>query len=217
MSILQNILAEASNEDSFSVGPIRSLLQTCVESASIILATLAGLSDNHQLGRSMETPTGAIIPLTQVIDCFIPFQLEEAFSSAFLLQVIAAVVPSCLPDRSHGLLAHHIFDNMIEKGSHGARIRKLELERLERLVFSYSRARSGELASSEQLNTPSKEVERLDTEGREHHHDFADFYNGVTYDNMADWNIADLQDSIGISPTGLMTLADGLNMEDFVF
>lgn len=51
MCVLQKRLAQGNSGDEIvPAGPVSSLLQTCVESASNILGTLKDLGDNDQLG-----------------------------------------------------------------------------------------------------------------------------------------------------------------------
>ncbi|KAI8655497.1 Zn(2)-C6 fungal-type domain-containing protein [Fusarium keratoplasticum] len=197
MCVLQKHLAQGVSDESIPEGPVTSLLQTCVDSASTILATLKNLSDADQL------------------DCFIPFQLEEAFSSAFILHVIASVVPAWLQDRPSLPVAYLILNKMIAGGSHGARIRKMELQRLERIFFSYLQVKAGEANNQA---SQSEEASRLFDMPRVMHQD-DDSVMMQDYSPAADmeaWNLLDLQDSFTVSPSGLLTLAEGLDLQNFV-
>ncbi|WAO94637.1 Zn(2)-C6 fungal-type domain-containing protein [Fusarium falciforme] len=197
MCVLQKHLAQGVADEPIPEGPVSSLLQTCVDSASTILATLKNLRDADQL------------------DCFIPFQLEEAFSSAFILHVIASVVPSWLQDRPCLPVAHLVLNKMIAGGSHGARIRKMELQRLERIFFSYLRVKAGEANNQA---SQSEEAPRLFDMSRvvPQDDDSAMMQDYSPADDMAAWNLLDLQDSFTVSPSGLLTLAEGLDLQNFV-
>ncbi|KAM6508719.1 hypothetical protein FSOLCH5_011718 [Fusarium solani] len=197
MCVLQKHLAQGIADEPIPEGPVSSLLQTCVDSASTILATLKNLSDADQL------------------DCFIPFQLEEAFSSAFILHVIASVVPSWLQDRPCLPVAYLILNNMIAGSSHGARIRKMELQRLERIFFSYLQVKAGE--ANNQVSQ-SEEAPRLFDMSRAMHQDddSAMMQDYSPAGDMEAWNLLDLQDSFTVSPSGLLTLAEGLDLQNFV-
>ncbi|KAM6516469.1 hypothetical protein FALCPG4_014652 [Fusarium falciforme] len=197
MCVLQKHLAQGVADEPIPEGPVSSLLQTCVDSASTILATLKNLSDVDQL------------------DCFIPFQLEEAFSSAFILHVIASVVPSWLQDRPCLPVAYLVLNKMIAGGSHGARIRKMELQRLERIFFSYLQVKAGE---ADNQASQSEEAPRLFDMSRvvPQDDDSAMMQDYSPADDMAAWNLLDLQDSFTVSPSGLLTLAEGLDLQNFV-
>ncbi|RSL69072.1 hypothetical protein CEP53_002336 [Fusarium sp. AF-6] len=197
MCVLQKHLAQGVADEPIPDGPVTSLLQTCVDSASTILATLKNLSDADQL------------------DCFIPFQLEEAFSSAFILHVIASVVPAWLQDRPCLPVAYLILNKMIAGGSHGARIRKMELQRLERIFFSYLQVKAGEANNQA---SQSEEAPRLFDMSRvvQQDDESAMMQDYSPADDMAAWNLLDLQDSFTVSPSGLLTLAEGLDLQNFV-
>ncbi|RMJ18115.1 hypothetical protein CDV36_002251 [Fusarium kuroshium] len=197
MCVLQKHLAQGVADEPIPQGPVSSLLQTCVDSASTILATLKNLSDVDQL------------------DCFIPFQLEEAFSSAFILHVIASVVPVWLQDRPCLPVAYLILNKMIAGGSHGARIRKMELQRLERIFFSYLQVKAGEANNQA---SQSEEAPRLFDMSRvvQQDDESAMMQDYSPADDMAAWNLLDLQDSFTVSPSGLLTLAEGLDLQNFV-
>ncbi|RSL54368.1 hypothetical protein CEP54_009928 [Fusarium duplospermum] len=213
MCVLQKHLAQAVADEPIPEGPVTSLLQTCVDSASTILATLKNLSDADQLGGSSfirDKPYLLTVP-----DCFIPFQLEEAFSSAFILHVIASVVPAWLQDRPCLPVAYLILNKMIAGGSHGARIRKMELQRLERIFYSYLQVKAGEANNQA---SQSEEAPRLFDMSRvvQQDDDPAMMQDYSPADDVAAWNLLDLQDSFTVSPSGLLTLAEGLDLQNFV-
>ncbi|VUC32031.1 unnamed protein product, partial [Clonostachys rosea] len=201
MCVLQKALDHSCTAKSISQWHIGSLLQTCVDATSSILATLKGLSDHDQL------------------DCFIPFHLEELFSSAFLLHVISAAIPTFVPDRSYLPVAHMIFDKMIAKGSHGARIRKMELQRLDTILLSYSQVTTRGLSSSIQLEAVplSDDTPRVIVQGTDHDSPGIFKENEPIYD-MTEWNLFDmsLHEPITLSPTGLLNLAEELNLQTFL-
>ncbi|KAJ4203182.1 hypothetical protein NW767_005293 [Fusarium falciforme] len=104
---------------------------------------------------------------------------------------------------------------MIAGGSHGARIRKMELQRLERVFFSYLQVKAGEANNQA---SQSEEAPRLFDMSRvvPQDDDSAMMQDYSPADDMAAWNLLDLQDSFTVSPSGLLTLAEGLDLQNFV-
>ncbi|CAH0024860.1 unnamed protein product [Clonostachys rhizophaga] len=92
---------------------VASLLSSCVESAHTILNMLRSLDEEG------------------LLDAFLPFQLDAAYSSAFILHLIKLISPSLLQDQSWPHDIEYIFDRMIASGSVVAPVRKLELQQLE--------------------------------------------------------------------------------------
>ncbi|KAF5855188.1 hypothetical protein ETB97_009742 [Aspergillus alliaceus] len=72
--------------------------------------------------------------LPTTIEAFLPFQLEDTFSSAFILQLIRAVAPWLLPDETWGGDVECILDRMIAKGNVGAPLCKLELSQIAQIL-----------------------------------------------------------------------------------
>ncbi|KAL1617789.1 hypothetical protein SLS54_007568 [Diplodia seriata] len=99
---------------------IVSLLQSCVDSAMIILRTLRGMGDED------------------LLEAFLPFQLEDASSSAFILYLIRTINPSLLTDERWSEDVKHVLDKMIAKGSVAAPLRKRELGQLEDALVAVS-------------------------------------------------------------------------------
>ncbi|KAL0258451.1 hypothetical protein SLS55_005944 [Diplodia seriata] len=100
--------------------PVVSLLQSCVDSAMIILRTLRGMGDED------------------LLEAFLPFQLEDASSSAFILYLIRTINPSLLTDERWSEDVKHVLDKMIAKGSVAAPLRKRELGQLEDALVAVS-------------------------------------------------------------------------------
>ncbi|KAL6899918.1 hypothetical protein GGI43DRAFT_427621 [Trichoderma evansii] len=168
MCLLQRRLAHRGKDGPNS--SINSLLQSCTYSAVNILRTLKALSDSN------------------LIDSFLPFQLETAFSSAFLLCLIDAILPDFVPDKSWLVAAHEIFDIMIARGSPAARLRKREFQRLEHILVSYLRER---LEEADRL---------LETE---------------VMDGFSSWGLLG-PDGFPMSPTEILVLAEELQVDDFI-
>ncbi|EEU34036.1 uncharacterized protein NECHADRAFT_50458, partial [Fusarium vanettenii 77-13-4] len=195
---------------------------TTIKSSSRIATRL--LLSYHHVGLPLSSANPALLrpnrnsassAVLTMSDCFIPFQLEEAFSSAFILHVIASVVPAWLQDRPCLPVAYLILNKMIAGGSHGARIRKMELQRLEKIFFSYLQVKAGEANNQA---PQSEEAPRLFDMSRVVQQDdnSAMMQDYSPADDMAAWNLLDLQDSFTVSPSGLLTLAEGLDLQNFV-
>lgn len=76
-----------------------------------------------------------MIPLAHIAtETFLPFDLEQAFSSAFVLTLMTAI-PG-LPDRDTSYMdtTFEIIDTMIARGNVVARFRKEELEKLQEML-----------------------------------------------------------------------------------
>ncbi|KAE8394927.1 hypothetical protein BDV23DRAFT_169294 [Aspergillus alliaceus] len=93
--------------------PVASLLQCCADSAQTILQTLRSLADDD------------------LMDAFLPFQVEHAFSSAFVLYLIRAIAPSLMKNESWCDNLDCILEKLIIKGNIAAPLRKLELKHLD--------------------------------------------------------------------------------------
>ncbi|OAQ76810.1 fungal specific transcription factor [Purpureocillium lilacinum] len=96
--------------------PVRSLLQSCVDSAQTELRMMRALADED------------------LLDSFLPFQLEAAFSSAFVLYLLRVISPSLLQDDAWCNNIQHVLDKMIADGSLVAPLRKVELSQLEHVM-----------------------------------------------------------------------------------
>ncbi|KAH8430543.1 uncharacterized protein LDX57_008207 [Aspergillus melleus] len=95
---------------------VASLIQSGVDSARTILRILRVLGDED------------------LMETFLPFQLEDAFSSAFVLQLIRAVAPWLLPDETWSEDVESIFGRMIAKGNVVAPLRQVELGQLAQVM-----------------------------------------------------------------------------------
>lgn len=96
--------------------PIRTLIQACIDSALRSLKILTALRDQN------------------LLESFLPFDLENLFSSFFILSLISAVLPGTLPDHSYRDMGFSLLDEMIARGNRVAQLRRSEIELLEELV-----------------------------------------------------------------------------------
>ncbi|KAF4807815.1 Proline utilization trans-activator [Colletotrichum siamense] len=189
MCVLQKRLATGSNDKSIPDGPISSLLQTCVASAVNTLKALKALGDDN------------------LLDCFLPFQLEAAWSSAFLLKVLEVLSSGLVPDQSYLAEAHYIFDIMNQRGSPAAKLRKCDFERLEQLVSSFlgTPSQGNNEYPEEHLSSQENSSEQANAEGS----------HNIDPVESLQWDLFDKESGFALSPTELMDLAESLHMEDF--
>ncbi|KAE8335674.1 hypothetical protein BDV24DRAFT_171115 [Aspergillus arachidicola] len=99
--------------------PVQTLLHASTDSALKSLRILTALRDQNLLG----TP-----------ETFLPFDLENLFSSFFILSLIAAILPDIIPDPSYRDMGFSLLDDMIARGNRVAQLRKSEIVQLEELV-----------------------------------------------------------------------------------
>ncbi|KAJ0356146.1 hypothetical protein COL154_011080 [Colletotrichum chrysophilum] len=164
--------------------PVASLLQSCVDSAQTVLRTLRVLGDED------------------LLEAFLPFQLEDAFSSAFLLYLVRVIDPSLLHDDTWCENIKCVLDKMISKGSLVAPLRKLELSQLENIMTAFTPA-------PEQPPTPSPST------AHPQHHDHGSFLDQMDHEEPG-WDIFDTSGMGGLSPQALLDLAERLDVEDLM-
>lgn len=178
--------------------PVASLIQSCVDSAQTSLRTLRVLCDQDLLG----TPLSHPCPLTQraksCVEAFLPFQLDDVFSSAFLLQLIGNIIPSLIPDDSWKKNASKILDRMIAQGSIVAPLRKLELSQLESMMLCMT-------PKDNQPLTPSPSA------ANDHPSLGQGLMNGPL-DAEHGW-VFDDEGGMGLSPRELLDLAEQLDVD----
>ncbi|RSL90143.1 hypothetical protein CEP52_014679 [Fusarium oligoseptatum] len=167
--------------------PVSSLIQSCVDSAIAILKTLRALADED------------------LIEAFLPFQIEYASSSAFLLHLIPIICPSLLPDYSWRDDVRYVLDTLIAKGSLAAPLRKVELEQLEQKLSA--------LTPPSDVASPQLPAEvhdnQLEHAGAEHVQPHAP-------DEMG-WDLFAANAMAGLTPGELLDLAEQLDVDSFLY
>ncbi|TPX17756.1 uncharacterized protein E0L32_002857 [Thyridium curvatum] len=195
MCLLQRRLARGGQDKPVPSDPISSLLQSCSSSALNILKMLKSLCDSN------------------LIDCFLPFQLETVFSSTFLLYVIGMVAPDFVTDRSWLSMAHDMFDTMIARGSPAAPLRKREFQRLEQVMEAYL---------AEQPVETEREVPRQLYNSAQDQESIMGVGNSVgsmgdaSYMSQIPWTVQDGIEGFIMSPTDILNMADELQIDDFI-
>lgn len=166
-------------------------------------------------------------------DSFLPFQLESAFSSAFLLYVIDAVSPDFVSDKSWLNMAHGIFDLMISRGSPAAQLRKREFARLEQIMIDFMQSNNSQYdpaaydhaahqhrpAEPGKADSLEEADDDLDSHHQRHHQQgLSDEMMGNTtgHDGEESWDLLGNFGEFTMSPTELLNLAEDLQVEDFM-
>ncbi|EME42292.1 hypothetical protein DOTSEDRAFT_175269 [Dothistroma septosporum NZE10] len=170
----------------------RSLVRVCVGSAQQCLNILEAL-------------------LVQgLLESFIPFDRDAAFSSAVVLNVAATVDPSLVKSKDPRLeTAVAILDEMTTRGNRIAEFHKFELEQLainlQRLQATSAAVHDGRADSTSQISpneTTSLSVAPMDVQSSE------DFQ--TTFDNI-DTILSGCNSDDGLSGEHLMAVADSLD------
>ncbi|KAI9934253.1 hypothetical protein MW887_005327 [Aspergillus wentii] len=163
--------------------PVASLMQSCVDSAQTVLHILRALGDE------------------ELLEAFLPFQLEDAFSSAFLLHLIRVVAPSLLQDDSWCDNIQSILNTMISKGSLVAPLRKAELSQLEHIMAPLTPG-AMHLTTPTSLNNAQQDsvAETMPTQDMGEH----------------GWDVFDANMGVMLSPRELLDLAEQLDMESLI-
>ncbi|KAJ6186780.1 hypothetical protein N7519_008081 [Penicillium mononematosum] len=169
-------------------GSVRSLLQSCTDSALNILRILKALGDNN------------------MVDHLLSLQLETAFSSAVVLYVIDKLLPGFLTDNSWLQAAHEIFDIMVSKGSLAAPLRSREFQHLQQKMDSYMRKPSQERTSSSSRRDSGLQETDLRSDGEA----------AGWLESFASWGPLEHHSDFTLSADDLLNLADGLEADEFL-
>ncbi|CDM31333.1 transcriptional regulator family: Fungal Specific TF [Penicillium roqueforti] len=159
--------------------PVASLLQCCADSAQTILQTLRTLADDD------------------LMDAFLPFQIEDASSSAFVLYLIRAIAPSVISNDTWCDNLALVLDKLIAKGNLAAPLRRLELKQLEQILAPLTPKLANHSlpqANLDEYNEINEEPYSFD------HEEF-------------EWDLLGLNSSVSLPPRELLDLADQLDVE----
>ncbi|KAJ5811418.1 hypothetical protein N7474_007719 [Penicillium riverlandense] len=166
--------------------PVASLLQCCADSAQTILQTLRTLADDD------------------LVDAFLPFQIEDASSSAFVLYLIHAIAPSLISNDAWSENLDCVLNKLIAKGNLAAPLRRLELRQLEIILAPLTpRNTTLQLPKLTPLNNTGS-IE-----------DVEDVYafDEVNMGEEFGWDVLALNSSVSLPPQELLDLADQLDMD----
>ncbi|KAJ5097998.1 transcriptional regulator family: Fungal Specific TF [Penicillium argentinense] len=166
--------------------PVASLLQCCAESAQTILQTLQTLADDD------------------LMDAFLPFQIEDASSSAFVLYLIRAIAPSVIRGNSWCDHLECVLEKLESKGNPAAPLRRRELRQLEQILAPLT-------PRSDPRPLPAIDMNG-DTEGDENPYDLSH----VDVEEAFEWDLLGLNSSVSLPPRELLDLADQLDVESML-
>lgn len=158
------------------------------------------MGDEDLLGELLKYSTTTIL-LTMIAEAFLPFQSEDASSSAFILYLIRTINPALLTDEKWLEDVHYVIDKMISKGSVAAPLRKWELSQLEDALVALSPVGNEE-------PTPPPSAHSQPPHQQEHQ-------TGMSPMHAADsgWDSFLENGMIGISPTEMLDLAAQLEVD----
>ncbi|KAJ5761514.1 hypothetical protein N7533_003553 [Penicillium manginii] len=180
-------------------GPIAKLLEKSSQSATTTLLILINLSERETL------------------ETFLPFTLEYAFSSAVLLSILDAILPSYVPDPGWQAAASSIFQEMIQKGNIVAKLRRAELEHLEALLEPYrAHGSSMPVQPNAELTSVCEggSMRRIFCANRTF--DLPDEQEQNLF--RINWNSSDdILDPFETGPDDILVLAEQLEQDDFCF
>lgn len=172
--------------------PVASLLQSCVDSAQTVLRILRVIGDED------------------LLEAFLPFQLEDAFSSAFILYLIRTIAPHLIQEDNWSENVQGIMDKMISKGSVVAPLRKLELSQLEQIMSVFT-------PLGDEPLTPAASGERTGDGGGAQEQERDAGSPGMSMEEEPGWDLFMSNGMVGISPGEMLDLAAQLEMNhDFM-
>ncbi|KAJ5148094.1 transcriptional regulator family: Fungal Specific TF [Penicillium atrosanguineum] len=166
--------------------PVASLLQCCADSAQTILQTLQILADDD------------------LIDAFLPFQIEDASSSAFVLYLLRAISPELIHSNTWCDNLNSVLDKLISKGNLAAPLRKQELKQLEQILAPLTPNLSTISLPPVNFNGASDEGEGV--------YDLDHVGVGEEFE----WDLLGLNSSVSLPPRELLDLADQLDVESIM-
>lgn len=207
MCALNMHIERTERQTSQSIGlspPVASLLQCCADSAQTILQTLQTLADDDLLG--MYDLASGWDNLTHMvsIDAFLPFQIEDASSSAFVLYLIRAIAPSLIQRDTWCDHLNCVLEKLIAKGNPAAPLRRQELRQLEQILAPLTPRSTSSPLPAVTLHRDTHESE--DTYGL----DSVDVGDGF------EWDLLGLNSSVSLPPRELLDLADQLDVESIM-
>lgn len=137
-------------------------------------------------------------------EAFLPFQVEDAFSSAFVLYLIRAIGPSFIPSGLWCVNLNCVVDKLISRGNLAAPLRRQELRQLEHQLAPLT------------FHSESHDIPTPDTGQQIYHVD-----NAPTLDNSAmrdefGWDILGLNSPLTVPPRELLDLADQLDVDSIM-
>ncbi|KAL4940410.1 hypothetical protein BDV06DRAFT_230348 [Aspergillus oleicola] len=177
---------------------ITSLLTHCIDSAQAVLHTLRNLADSD------------------LLEAFLPFQIEDAFASTFLLYVIHVIAPSLAPRENWAGNAEFVLERLVSKGNLAAPLRREELGVLEGVlgrVLGNSNGGSGEGGQVEDAPGANPAAEPPASEIGMGAGSGVGIGPEQEAEQQFDWDIFTVDGTIGLEPAQLLDLADQLDVQ----
>ena len=145
-------------------------------------------------------------------ETFLPFQVEDASSSAFVLYLIRFIAPSLIPnDLWHGNL-NFVLENYIFRGNLSAPLRKRELHQLEQLLTPLTPT-PGFHPSPE---VPTRQEPEPEPEPEPGNGDGAYMLDNSRLEEDLEWPDLTLHSCLTIPPNELLYLADQLDVDNLL-
>lgn len=207
MCALNMHIERTERQASQSIGlspPVASLLQCCADSAQTILQTLQTLADDDLLGSCALRKVECCFTKLEHTDAFLPFQIEDASSSAFVLYLIRAIAPSLIQRDTWCDHLNCVLDKLIAKGNPAAPLRRQELRQLEQILAPLTPRSTSSPLQPVNLHRDTQDSE--DTYGL----DAVDVGDGF------EWDLLGLNSSVSLPPRELLDLADQLDVESIM-
>lgn len=144
------------------------------------------------------------INLTISTDAFLPFQVEDASSSAFVLYLIRAIAPSLIHNDTWCEHLECVLDKLIAKGNLAAPLRKQELGQLEQILAPLTPKTAHSPLPPVNLHTQ--------IDGSENAYGLENVDVGEEFE----WDLLGLNPSVSLPPRELLDLADQLEVENIM-
>ncbi|KAJ5344514.1 hypothetical protein N7452_002518 [Penicillium brevicompactum] len=180
--------------------PIAKLLEKSVQSATTSLRILSNMLDREML------------------ETFLPFPLEYAFSSAVLLSILSAILPTYVLDSGWHSAMSAVFEEMIRKGNVVAKLRMAELTHLEALLDAQRRQVS--MASLQSFSVPRYTSDSASTSQLLSNPNLGHEAQCENHSNSFEvgWNDSDgFLDPFETGSEDILALAEQLEHDDFSF
>lgn len=138
------------------------------------------------------------------LDAFLPFQIEDASSSAFVLYLLRAIAPSLIHSNNWCDNLNSVLDKLISKGNLAAPLRKQELKQLEQILAPLT-------PNLSTIPLPPVNYNEAPDEGQEVYD-----MDHVGVGEEFEWDLLGLNSSVSLPPRELLDLADQLDMESIM-
>lgn len=140
----------------------------------------------------------------RLADAFLPFQIEDASSSAFVLYLIRAIAPSLIQRDAWCDHLNCVLDKLIAKGNPAAPLRRKELRQLEQILAPLT------------PKSTSSPLQPVNLHGQTHESEDTYGLDTVDVGDGFEWDLLGLNSSVSLPPRELLDLADQLDVESIM-